>query len=118
MSRFFASAAHDASAAACGCCAPLSRRSFLGATASVAGAASLPAVARAQAAATRERIDTHFHYYPPSIQKSGGLAGPLIASWSRAKALEEMDRNGVRTGMLSMASAPADWFRMEPEVSR
>ena len=30
MSRFFASAAHD-DAAACGCCAPLSRRSFLGA---------------------------------------------------------------------------------------
>ena len=63
-----------------------------------------PIPAAAPAPATRERIDTHFHYYPPSIQKSGGLAGPLIASWSRAKALEEMDRNGVRTGMLSMAS--------------
>ena len=122
MSRFFASAAHDAVAAACGCCAPLSRRSFLGAAASVAGAASLPATARAQAPAaapaSRERIDTHFHYYPPIIQKSGGLANPLIAAWSSAKALEEMDRNGVKTGILSMASAPLDWFKMEPEASR
>ena len=124
MSRFFASAAHDAAAAACGCCAPLSRRSFLGAAAGVAGSLSLPATALAQAPAapsapaSRERIDTHFHYYPPFLQKSGGLAGPLTASWSRAKALEEMDRNGVQTGILSMASAPLDWFKMEPEASR
>ena len=85
MSRFFASAAHDGDAAACGCCAPLSRRSFLGAAATAAGAVSLPAAARAQAPAApapavRERIDTHFHYYPPFLQKSGGLAGPLTAS--------------------------------------
>ena len=47
MSRFFASAAHDAAAAACGCCAPLSRRLFLGGAASVAGSMSLPAAALA-----------------------------------------------------------------------
>jgi len=124
MSRFFASATHDAApAAACGCCAPLSRRSFLGAAAGAAGALGLPATARAQApaapaTAARERIDTHFHYYPPSLQQGAGQRNPFIAGWSRAKALEELDRNGVRTAMLSMASASLDWFRMETEASR
>ena len=50
MTRFFA-AAHDAASQACGCCAPLSRRSFLGGAASVAGAAGLPGAASAQAPA-------------------------------------------------------------------
>jgi hypothetical protein len=105
MSRFFASATHDAApAAACGCCAPLSRRSFLGAAAGAAGALGLPATARAQApaapaTAARERIDTHFHYYPPSLQQGAGQRNPFIAGWSRAKALEELDRTGSGSRM-------------------
>ena len=117
MTRFFASAATDACDALCGC-HTLSRRGFLCATAASAGAALLPARAFAQATAPASRIDTHHHFYPPEVKKFGGMGGPLTDNWTPAKSLEEMDKNGVRTSILSMASVPMDWFKMGNEESR
>jgi 6-methylsalicylate decarboxylase len=115
MATFFATEAGTGSAVDCACCA-VSRRGFLKGSAAAVGAASLATGAFAQTAA--RRIDTHHHYYPPAVQNFPGVANPLIAAWSPAKSLEEMDKNGVRTGILSMASAPLAWFRMQTEESR
>ena len=101
MSKFIASAA-DAGAADCLCCG-VSRRAFLRGASALAGASALGAPAIAQAPT---RIDTHHHYYPPAVQNFPGVANPMIANWSPAKSLEEMDKNGVKVGILSMASAP------------
>lgn len=114
MSQFFASAG-TSSSTDCACCGP-SRRSFLLGASSVAGAGLFGGTVHAQTPANR--IDTHHHYYPPAVQSFPGVANPLIANWSPAKSLEEMDKNGVRTGMLSMASAPQAWFKMETGESR
>ena len=113
MSKFFASDA-TTNAADCACC-NVTRRDFLrGATALTAiGASAVPAIPQAPT-----RIDTHHHYYPPAVQNFPGVANPLIANWSPAKSLEEMDKNGVKVGMLSMASAPLAWFQMETQASR
>jgi predicted TIM-barrel fold metal-dependent hydrolase len=119
MQEFIATAS-DGAHQACTCCKGLSRRSFLRSTGALAGTASLPASALAapRPAGKPDRIDTHHHFYPPSVQTFPGVANPLIAAWTQQRSIEEMDRNGVRTSMLSMASAPLAWFRMEPETSR
>lgn len=100
----------------CGCCAP-SRRSFLAGAAAIGAAAVLPHVpALAQGAANL--IDTHFHFYPPEYQKlwlgweeARKLPHfPGQVAWSKEKAIEEMDKNGVKTGIMSLASTPGLWF--------
>ena len=100
---------------------PVSRRKFLAGAAAV-GAASLLQVrgARAQAGAAKV-IDTHHHYYPPAYQKSwidweDARKIPHFTTqvgWSPAKGLEELDKNGVATGVLSMASTPGTWFNLD-----
>jgi 6-methylsalicylate decarboxylase len=100
----------------CTCCAPLSRRSFLAGTAAAAIASALPeAPAFAQAPAL---IDTHHHFYPPEYQKlwldyEDARKIPHFpgqVAWSKAKAIEDMDKAGIRTGVLSVASTPGVWF--------
>jgi len=63
-------------------------------------------------------IDTHHHYYAPPYQQAW-LSWedarklphhPAQAAWSRDKSLEEMDKSGVRTAMLSLPSTPGVWF--------
>ena len=119
MSDFIASASEGAHRA-CSCCAGLSRRSLLRGAGALGSAMSLPAgaLAKAPAVARPERIEPHHHVYPPAVQSFPGVANPLIAAWTQQRSIEEMDRNGVKTSMLSMASAPLAWFRMEPEESR
>jgi predicted TIM-barrel fold metal-dependent hydrolase len=68
-------------------------------------------------------IDTHHHFYPPEYQKRWldwedqrtipHFAGQV--AWSKAKAIEDMDRAGVRTGVLSLASTPGVWFDLDAE---
>jgi predicted TIM-barrel fold metal-dependent hydrolase len=82
-----------------------------------AAAAALPAPAvRAQSAP--QLIDTHFHYYPPAylqMQKEWEGARkippyPGVFDWTPAKAVEQLDKNGVRTAVVSLASTPGLWF--------
>ena len=120
MAGFFAHGAEDASADACGCCTT-SRRGFLRTLTASAGALALPAIARAQAPAPKVapyKIDTHFHYYPPHVQTFPGVSNPAIMAWTQQRAIEELDKNNVRTGMLSMASVPQAWFRQDTQTSR
>ena len=117
MSLFLASDAASANNPGCLCCAP-TRRSFLRGAAAFASAGAAWAPAYAQTAAVPARIDTHHHFYPPAVQNFPGVASPLIAAWSQQKSLDEMDKAGVKTGILSMASAPQAWFQMETQASR
>lgn len=108
----------------CACCGTggLSRRQFVAGAAAVGAAAALPGK-RALAQQQRTLIDTHHHFYPPEYQKlwldwedarkiphfSGQVA------WSRAKAIEDMDKAGIRSAVLSVPSTPGLWFDLGPE---
>ena len=58
-------------------------------------------------------IDVHHHFYPPSFKEASARAGsksPLVQDWTPARAVEELDKNGVSRGILSMSSVPNDEF--------
>ena len=66
-------------------------------------------------------IDTHHHFYPPAYQKAwmdweDARKIPHFktqVAWTRDKAIEELDKNGVATGVLSLASTPGTWFNLD-----
>jgi 6-methylsalicylate decarboxylase len=99
---------------------PVSRRNFL-AGAGALGAASLLPGSAARAQSTAKVIDTHFHFYPPAYQKAwmdweNARKLPHFATqvaWTPAKAIEELDKNGISTGVLSLASTPGTWFNLD-----
>ena len=95
----------------------LSRRSILTALGAVGAASMLPAPAvHAQPAKTL--IDTHLHFYPPeylTMQKEYESARhippyPGVFDWTPARLVELMDKDGVKTGVVSLASTPGLWF--------
>ena len=103
----------------CPACGPTlsSRRRFLAGIGAVGAAAALPAPAvRAQGAKTL--IDTHHHIYPPDYlkmqieyEKAHHMRPyPGVYDWTPARALEQMDKSGVRTAVVSLASTPGLWF--------
>ena len=84
----------------------------------ILGATGLLGAAPVQAQTTRRVIDTHHHFYPPEYQKAWFAWEdkrniPHFTQqegWTREKAVADMDRAGVRTAMLSLASTPGVWF--------
>jgi predicted TIM-barrel fold metal-dependent hydrolase len=95
----------------------LSRRGFMAGLGAAGAAAVLPAPAvRAQGALTL--IDTHHHFFPPSyLQMQKDYEGkrnipafPGVFDWTAARAIENMDKNGIRTAVISLASTPGLWF--------
>ena len=90
------------------CTCHLSRRALLVGASALCGTAVLPRGARAQGASI---IDTHHHFYPPPYQQAwmdweNAHKIPHFPSsqdvWTRDKAVAEMDKNGIRTAMLSL----------------
>src|SRR5580765_8078025 len=87
----------------CPCCGfgRPSRRRFMAAAGAFGATAMLPeSVAVAETAPNL--IDTHHHFYPPDYQKAWLdwedarkiPHFPTQVAWTRAKTIEEMDRNG------------------------
>ena len=80
----------------------------------------------AASAGASHRIDVHHHFFPPAYLESlqewgkrqgfGGLQAPQ-KNWSIAGALDDMDRNGVATAILSI-STPGVWFGDVQEARR
>ena len=104
------------------CCSPSwSRRGFLANLGAVGLASAFPAVA-ARAQTKPALIDTHLHFYPPEYQKLWlGYEDahkqphfPGQVAWTREKLVDDMDRKGIRTGVLSLASTPGVWFDVGP----
>src|SRR5690348_16937334 len=113
----------------CTCCdvtAPsLSRRSVmsgalatLGASAALRAAAATPALAQTPPAKTR--IDVHHHFIPPAhvdaMMKPGRRVGARPPQWSTERSLEDMDKSGIATAILS-AVQPGVWFGDNVEES-
>jgi predicted TIM-barrel fold metal-dependent hydrolase len=95
-----------------------SRRQFLAATAALGAATMFTAESRWVSAQSSKLIDTHHHFYPPVYQKAWSdwedqrkipHLGIQLA-WSRDQDIEAMDKNGVTTSILSLASTPGTWF--------
>lgn len=100
-----------------------SRRGFMQALGAIGASAALPAcTSMGGGGGAQKIIDTHHHFYPPEYQKAwlGWEAERKIphfatqVSWSVEKALAEMDKANVRTGILSLASTPGVWFDKGP----
>lgn len=51
------------------------------------------------------RIDVHHHFYAPEYLAVMGGAGrrPVVRDWTISRSLEEMDRNGIATSVLSLS---------------
>jgi 6-methylsalicylate decarboxylase len=99
-------AMHGCASSACGCG---SRRAFLKSATAFGAAAVLPArAARAQEPPAKKphRIDVHHHFYPPDFiaefEKAGERVAGVGKSWTVARTLEQMDRGGVATAILSI----------------
>lgn len=98
-----------------------SRGRALAALAGLAAGSALPAGAQTAA----RLIDVHHHFYPPQLKdamqgwqsKHGEppLTGAQI-DWTPARTLEEMDRNGIATAMLELASPQGVWFEVAPDA--
>jgi predicted TIM-barrel fold metal-dependent hydrolase len=95
-----------------------SRREFLAAGSALCAAATLANHRHAIAADGSKLVDTHHHFYPPPYQKTWAdwedqrkipHFGVQFA-WSREQDIEAMDKNGVTTSVLSLASTPGTWF--------
>ncbi len=95
-----------------------SRRQFLAAAATLGAATMFTAESRWASAQSSKLIDTHHHFYPPLYQKAWSdwedqrkipHLGIQLA-WSRDQDIEAMDKNGVTTSILSLASTPGTWF--------
>jgi predicted TIM-barrel fold metal-dependent hydrolase len=107
----------------CGCCA--SRRQFLAGTAALGAAAMLPGDKASAQGAPSKLIDTHHHFYPPAYQKAWAdwedqrklpHFGTQMA-WTRDTDIEGMDKNGITTSMLALASTPGVWFDAGPQAA-
>jgi hypothetical protein len=94
----------------CACCIrphtanALSWRQVLGGATAVATAAVASFPTKSSEQSTPRRIDVHHHFASPSWLQAMKLIGaddPVIANWSAQKSLDDMDRGGVVTAVLS-----------------
>jgi predicted TIM-barrel fold metal-dependent hydrolase len=114
----------------CNCCQPSqvspnpARRQFLAAGAAALGLGAaglqgaLPAAAQTPA---RTRIDVHHHFIPQfhvdSMMAPGRRAGAPPPKWSAALSIEDMDKSGIATSILSIAQ-PGIWYGNNLDESR
>jgi predicted TIM-barrel fold metal-dependent hydrolase len=119
----------------CGCCEPasgfagpsVSRRNFLSGSAAAtalgftgASAIATPASAQAPSAqvpAKPRRIDVHHHIVPPVQAEALARHKSTPAKWSIEMSLDDMDKAGVDTAVVSILN-PGVWFGQRDEEAR
>jgi hypothetical protein len=106
----------------CVCCSEptgVSRRGFL-ASAVGAGAAAATGLTPSRAAAQAKpgRIDVH-HHFAPTFHRDALVdrRGGVWPKWSQQMSLDDMDKNGIATAILSVAQ-PGTWFGDAEESRR
>jgi predicted TIM-barrel fold metal-dependent hydrolase len=102
----------------CGCRAAatnLSRRWFVAAGAAVLGAGAFgPGGREAAAQAKPHRIDVHHHISPPpwvEALKKAGFDNPQVTGWSVQKSLDDMDKAGTSTAIVSPTAPQVNFLR-------
>ena len=101
-----------------------SRREVIAGIGAAAAVSALPAGTSFGQAPAR-LIDTHHHFYPPAYLKAmiewedqhKIPHYPGVPEWTPAKAIKDMDKNGIRTAVLSLASTPGVWFDAGAEAA-
>ena len=101
-----------------------SRRQFIAGLGAIGAATVLPAPA-VLGQAKSKLIDTHHHFYAPAMKKAwldwekarNIPSYPAVANWTPEVSLEQMDKAGIRTSVLSLASTPGLWFDGKPETA-
>ncbi len=101
-----------------GCQCHSSRRQFLAGAAAFGATAILAGDPDPTHAAALKLIDTHHHFYPPAYQKAWVEWEdqrkvphfPSQLAWTPEGDIDAMDKNGVTTSLLSIASTPGVWF--------
>lgn len=106
----------------------LSRRAVLRGIAATGVGAALGAFFAADAQRGKRRIDTHHHFCPPELKqaladyyKNMGVNNWTVENtlnWTVAKTLDDMDKGGVTSAVLSMPAIPANWFGGDPATAR
>ena len=99
---------------ACGC----SRRAFLGGLSALACGPALAQGSTPPPHRPPHRVDVHHHLTPPDyvarVAPRATIAPPQ-ANWTVARTLDDMDRAGTETAILSVTS-PGFWFGDAPEA--
>src|SRR5262245_6661612 len=97
----------------------MTRREFLGQAIAAMGLCS---AARAQGSlgAGSQRIDIHHHFAPPAWiaeVKGRPLLQPANTSWTPEKSIEDLDRAGSATAVISITN-PGLWFGDDNATNR
>src|SRR6185369_12057840 len=94
---------------------PGRRGIMLGAGALALTAAAGGGRASAQSADTKPfRIDVHHHLSPPTYvtaSNDSGFGDPLMKNWTIEKSLDDMDKAGIATAMLSVTTPAVNFTR-------
>lgn len=103
----------------------LSRRGFIAGAAALGAFAETGLTFRAAAQGAPHRIDVHHHITPPTLlealKQAGRVTPPPMTGWSVQKSLDEMDKGGVATSIVSPTTpqvtpfATADAVRLARE---
>lgn len=92
----------------CSACAAPSRRGFLTGLLASGATATLGACASGAGDAPRkDRIDIHHHLFSPayvSELEKVNQAPPIVRNWSLARTLDDMDKAGIATAILSVTT--------------